>query len=67
MLRQFDNAEENIKKSLKIYLDSKINNQELLSSIIHIYCSVNLAKKNNHLSLELIDSFLQKQFNEDLF
>lgn len=67
VLRQFDNAEENIKKSLKIYQESKTNNQELLSSIIHIYCSVNLAKKNNHLSLELIDGFLQNQFNEDLF
>jgi tetratricopeptide (TPR) repeat protein len=67
VLRDFDQAEANIKKSLIIYQEQKINNHDLLSTIIHIYCSINAAKKNNQLSIELIDKYLKHQFNEDLF
>ena len=38
----------------------------MLSTIIHIYCSINAAK-NNLLSIELIDKFIRYRFNEDLF
>lgn len=67
VLRDFDQAEANIKKSLAIYKEQKINNHDLLSTIIHIYCSINAAKKNNQLSVELIDKYLKDQFNADLF
>ena len=49
VLRDFDQAEVNIKKSLAIYQEQKKNNNDLLSTIIHIYCSINAAKKNNEL------------------
>lgn len=67
VLRDFDQAEVNIKKSLAIYQEQKKNNNDLLSTIIHIYCSINAAKKNNELSIELINKYLKDQFNEDLF
>lgn len=66
-LRKFDEAEKNINQSLQIFENTNIDNSDLLSTIIHIYCSINTAMKNNDHSIKLIDQFLQKKFNEDLF
>lgn len=67
VLRDFDQAEQNIKRSLNIYEEHNHNEDDLLSTILHIYCSINAAKKNNLLSIELIDKFIRYRFNEDLF
>ena len=67
VLRKFELAEQHIDKSLSIAEKMEPLNRGLLINVIHLKLSINIALKKNKSSIELLNRYLDQDFDENLF
>ena len=67
VLRKFELAERHIDKSLSLAEKMEPLNKGLLINIIHLKLSINIALKKNKNSVDLLNKYLNQDFDENLF